>query len=228
MTLRHRLRTLLIVLALGPPILSQVAMIFGDDKPPAGSAKKEGLSLAISLDKKSYRQGEDIRLSFTLKNELDQDLYIGDSWYGPNYQEVGPERHFELHVKDDQNAALYFWSDLLSEGGTSGIRKVFLLKPGQTYDGRVYLISNNGEVITVNDFGHKIRSGSFADMKTRKKHVLGADGHAYTLTLVYQVNPKSHGVVEPPKQFSDKMLWKGKIETTPLEFRIEQSQKPNR
>src|SRR5262249_55419834 len=100
-----------------------------DGKPPTGQSKKEGLSLTASLEKKVFRPGEDITLSFKLKNESDQALYVGDGRLAPDYHEVGNQRHFELHLTDaGTDARLRFRSDTLTEGVAAGVRKVFLLK----------------------------------------------------------------------------------------------------
>src|SRR5688572_27428691 len=82
------------------------------DEVPPGQGKKDGLSLTARLEKKVYRPGEDITLSFTLKNESDKELYIGDGFLAPTYHEVGNKRHFELHLIDENKARLRFWSDI--------------------------------------------------------------------------------------------------------------------
>src|SRR5262249_51804008 len=143
-----------------------------DDSNP-GFAKDARLSLSVSLGKKAYRPGEDITPSFKLKNESDKDLYVGDGYLGPGYQEVGHKRHFELHLTDENNSQLRFWSDQLTEGGTSGIRKVFRLKPGETYEGSVYLVASGREEITVAGIKQKTRSGTVQNVKADQRHVLG-------------------------------------------------------
>ena len=190
------------------------------EKAKPGFDKKDGLSLSSSLEKKSYRPGEDITLSFKLKNESEKVMYIGDGYLGPQYQEVGHNRHFELHLTDENNAPLQFWSDQLTEGTTSGIRKVFRLKPGETYAGSLYLVASGQKEIKVADIVQKTRSGIVENRKTDRRHVLGKDGHKYSLWVVYQVDPATHGVWQPPKEFKDELLWKGMLKTSPLAFEI--------
>lgn len=156
--------------------------------------KKPALEFTIALDKVTYKPGDAVALSFTLKNATTAELWIGDGYPAPSNPEVGPGRHFELQTTDSTGTALRFWSDHLTEGRTSGIRKVFKLKPGDTYTGKVVLTD-----------------GSFATVKTDKVHKLGADSANYTLKLVYQVNPESYGVWQPPKDFDKEQLWQGLV-----------------
>jgi hypothetical protein len=193
---------------------------FSQEQAKPGFDKKDGLSLTVSLEKKSYQLGEDITLSFKLKNEADHDIYIGDGYLGPQYQEVGHKRHFELHLTDENNAPLQFWSDQLTEGHTSGIRKVFRLKPGETYAGSLYLVASGRKEIKVADIAQKTQSGIVENRKTDRRHELGKDGHKYSLWVVYQVDPATHGVWQPPKEFKDELLWKGAVKTSPLAFEI--------
>lgn len=202
------------------PLLVQATSPLGEKKQWPGTANKDGLSFTVSLDKKAYQPGEDITLSFKLKNQSEKDIYIGDGYFGPSYQEVGYKRHFELHLTNENKAQLQFWSDLSTEGRTLGIRKVFLLKPGQTYEGSIYLVASGRKEIKVADFAHKTCGGTFEDRKTDHRHELGKDGRRYSLSVVYQVDPKTHGVWQPPKGFKDELLWKGAIKTSPLAFEI--------
>lgn len=192
----------------------------GQEKPGPGFAKKDGLSLTVSLDKKTYRPGEDITLSFKLKNESDKGLYIGDGYLGPEYQEVGYKRHFELHLTDENKAQLQFWSDQGTEGNTLGIRKVFRLKPGETYKGSIYVVASGRKEIKVADIVQRTRSGIVENKKTDRRHKLGKDGKRYSLSVVYQVNPETHGVWQPPKEFKNEFLWKGELKTSPLVFEV--------
>jgi hypothetical protein len=154
--------------------------------------KKPALELTVALDKVTYKPGDKVTLSFTLKNASRAELWIGDGFPAPENHEVGPGRHFELHTSDADGNPLHFWNHHLTEGHTSGIRKVFKLKPGDTYTGKVILTE-----------------GGFATVKTDKIHKLGVDATNYKVKLVYQVNPKSHGVWQPPKDFDPEMLWHG-------------------
>ena len=156
--------------------------------------KKPALELTVALDKVTYQPGDKVVLSFTLKNATTGELWIGDGYPAPENHEVGPGRHFELQSADADGTALHFWNHHLTEGRTSGIRKVFKLKPGDTYTGKVILTE-----------------GGFATVKTDKVHKLGTDSAKYTMKLVYQVNPKSHGVWQPPKDFDEEKLWHGVV-----------------
>ena len=207
------------ILALGI-VLSATSVHALDEKPKAGYVRKDGLSLTVSLDKKSFRPGEDITLSFKLKNESDKDLYIGDGYLGPSYQEVGYKRHFELHLTDENKAQLQLWSDEGTEGNTLGIRKVFRLKPGATFEGSIYVVASGRKEIKLGGIAQKTRSGKVDDIKADRRHVLGKDGRRYSLSVVYQVDPKTHGVWQPPKEFKNELLWKGALKTDPLAFEI--------
>ncbi len=190
------------------------------EKQRAGYAKKDGLSVTVTLDRKSYGPADAIVLHFALKNETDRPLFVGDGYLAPSYHEAGPGRHFEVHVKSGGKDALYFWSGMATEGHTSGIRKVIRLKPGEEYRGSIRLsagIEKDEKAATVS---HEQRGGSFEDMATCKRHVLGKDGRYYTVELRYQVDPKSHGVWEPPADFKDASLWKGSLTSAPLEFEV--------
>lgn len=156
--------------------------------------KKPALELTVALDKITYKPGDRVVLSFSLKNTTAGELWIGDGYPAPTNHEVGPGRHFELQTTDATGTALHFWNHHLTEGRTSGIRKVFKLKPGDTYTGTVIL-----------------SEGGFATVKTDKRHMLGTDSANYTVKLVYQVDPKSHGVWQPPKDFDEEKLWHGLI-----------------
>jgi hypothetical protein len=194
--------------------------VHSQERAKPGFDKKDGLSITVSLEKKSYRPGEDITLVFKLKNESDHEMYIGDGNLGPQYQEVGHKRHFELHLTDENNAPLQFWSDLVTEGDTSGIRKVFRLKPGETYAGSFYVVASGRKEIKVAGIVQKTQSGIVENRKTDRRHELGKDGHKYSLSVVYQVDPESHGVWQPPKEYKDELLWKGTLKASPLTFEI--------
>jgi RNA polymerase sigma factor (sigma-70 family) len=185
-----------------------------------GNAKKDGLSLTIGLDKKRYRLSDEVKLSFKLKNETTKDLFVGDGWLAPKYHEAGPGRHFEVHITADRKSSLTFWTGMLTEGQTAGIRKVFKLKPGETFEGTIRISAGAEKDAEFAKRLHELRGGSLEDNQTRKKHVLGKDGRKYTLTLRYQVNPDSHGVHDPPAGFKEKLLWKGKVTSIPVEFEI--------
>ncbi len=137
-------------------------------------------------------------------------MFIGDGYLAPDYHEAGLGRHFEAHVTAKGKNPLYFWSYPLTEGDTSGVRKAFRLKPGEAYDGSIVLRSAPG----------KKSGGTFEDMKTRQRHVLGKDALEYYVQLVCQVNPESHIVLEPPADFKDDLLWKGFLISSPIEIRI--------
>jgi hypothetical protein len=195
-----------------------------DESPPAGQGKKDGLSLTASLEKKVFRPGEDITLSFKLKNESDKAMYVGDGHLAPDYHEVGNQWHFELHLTDENNAQLRFGSDTLTEGETAGVRKVFLLKPGEAYEGSIYLVASGRKEVKINGYARKTRSGMVKDVKTNGMHELGKDGRKYTLTLLYRCSPSpvfgaTPGSV-PPEGYKDELLWKGEIKSSPLELEI--------
>jgi hypothetical protein len=78
------------------------------------------------------------------------------------------------------------------------------------------LIFNGKKEIKVAGLPHQIRSGIVENTKTDKRHELGKDAHKYSVTLTYQVDPKTHGVYEPPDGFKEELLWKGEIKTQPL------------
>lgn len=161
--------------------------------------KKPALELTASLDKVTYKPGDAVALTFELRNRSAAELWIGDGYPAPKNHEVGPGRHFELAITDADGTRLHFWNNHLTECTTSGIRRVFKLKPGESYRGTVVLTD-----------------GGYATVKTDKRHKLGADSANYTLKLVYQVNPKSHGVWEPPKDFEAEALWHGVVTSNEL------------
>jgi hypothetical protein len=161
--------------------------------------KKPALELTAQLDKVTYKPGDKVTLAFTLKNVSGAELWIGDGYPAPENHEVGPGRHFELAIADATGTRLHFWNHHLTECRTSGIRKVFKLKPGDTYTGNVILTE-----------------GGYATVKTDKRHLLGSDSAEYKFKLVYQVNPKSHGVWQPPKDFDPENLWHGIVTSNPL------------
>jgi hypothetical protein len=201
-------------------VVAAASAAVAGEKPKPGFAKKGGLSLTVALDKKTYEPADEIALRFALKNEGDKDVFIGDRFLAPDYQEAGPGRHFEVHVKAGGKNALYFWSGMMTEGEASGIRKVFKLKPGEEYKGVIRLSAGTVKDKKYAELPHEQRGGSFEDRVTRKKHVLGADGQEYTVELRYQVDPKSHGTWKPPADFKDQLLWKGELTTAPLEFKV--------
>lgn len=214
---------------LGPALLCVSCVSVADDQPaggdkaPTGQGKKDGLSLTASLEKKAFRPGEDITLSFQLKNESDKPLYIGDGFLAPDYHEVGNQRHFEMYMTDENGTKLFFGSDRLTEGSTAGVRKVFPLKPGETYTGSLYLVASGRKEVKINGYPAKTKSGFVLDAKSREKHELGKDGRKYALTLLYRCEPSSFGVTpgtKPPEGFKEELLWKGQITTSPLEFEI--------
>jgi hypothetical protein len=167
--------------------------------PPAED--KPALALTIKLDKQAYRPGDEVALTFELKNVSDKNLWIGEGWLAPDTNEIGPGRHFELDVRDEDETRFRYWGPVLTEGPTSGIRKVFLLKAGETFKG-----------------AFAVSAGSLATIKTDKPHKLGVDSKNYTLRLVYQVDPKTHGVYMPPKEFDPEKLWKGKLVSNEVEL----------
>src|SRR5689334_21102707 len=85
--------------------------------------KKPALELTAQLDKVWYKPGEKVSLTFTRKNVSGAELWIGDGFLAPA-TEVGPGRHFELAVKNDDTDFRY-WGPVSTEGKTMGIRKVF-------------------------------------------------------------------------------------------------------
>jgi hypothetical protein len=108
-----------------------------------------------------------------------------------------------LHARDEDETRFRYWGPVSTEGGALGIRRVFRLKPDEVYKG-----------------GFEVTAGSFATIKTDKRHKLGVDSANYTLKLVYQVNPKSHGVWMPPKDFDPELLWQGVLESNELELKF--------
>jgi hypothetical protein len=190
------------------------------EKSKAGYAKKDGLSLTVTLDKKAYGPADEIVLQFVLKNESDKIRFVGDGFMAPNYHEAGPGRHFEVHVKSGGKDALYFWSGTATEGRTAGIRKVFKLKPGEQYKGTIRLSAGIVQDEKRAELPHEHRGGSFENRASRKPHVLGKDGRQYTVELRYQIDPDSHGVWDPPADFKDELLWKGTLTSAPLEFAV--------
>lgn len=156
--------------------------------------KKPVLEFTVALDKVTYKADDKVVLAFELKNRTTAELWIGDGYPAPVNHEVGPGRHFELRTADKDGNALHFWNNHLTEGRTSGVRKVFKLKPGESYRGTII-----------------ISEGGFATVKTDTRHKLGVDTTNYTVKLVYQVNPKSHSVWEPAKDFDEEKLWHGVI-----------------
>lgn len=188
-----------------------------DDRPPP---QKDGLSLSVHFAKKSYHTREPIEVAFQLKNESAKEMYIGDGYMGPKYHETGTARHFELHAKADDKIALRFWSSTLTEGDTLGIRKVFRLKPGEVYGGKIRLSAG-----VETDLGgawrpYEISGGTFEGMGTDKRHAFGVDAAKYRFVMRYQVNPDTHGVWKPPQAFSKELLWQGVLDSHPIEIEI--------
>jgi RNA polymerase sigma factor (sigma-70 family) len=183
-------------------------------------AIQKGLSLLIQLDKKVFQPEDVIDLRFTLRNESGKVLYVSDGSLGPDYQEVGPARHFEVHITPRGQQPLNFWSGMMTEGDTAGIRKVFRLEPGETYTGTLRLSAGATNDRKYAYRPHEEQGGQFATKGTDKKHVLGKDARQYSVALVYQVNPETHGVYLPPKGFKEDLLWKGKLTSRPLSFAI--------
>jgi hypothetical protein len=125
-----------------------------------------------------------------------------------------------LHVTADGKSPLYFWSGMMTEGQTAGLRKVFLLKPGEAYSGSICLSAGAAKDKNFAKQPHEIRGGSFEDKNTKKQHTLGKDGTNYSVRLLYQVRDQTHGVWMPPENFKDSLLWRGKIMCDPVEFEI--------
>jgi len=176
---------------------------------------KDGLSLTVSLDKSAYRTGEEVTLSFEIKNESDKEIFIGDGFLAPGYTEAGPGRHFEVHITADGNNPLNFWSGTMTEGGTAGVRKVFRLDSGATYKGVICIFRRFEAKQATERLG-----GSLEDKASRKRHVFAKDGRGYAVVLRYQVSLKTHGVSKAPPEFSDQLLWKGVLDSEPIELEI--------
>jgi hypothetical protein len=185
-----------------------------------GYAKKDGLSLRVTLDKKVYGPDDEIVLRFALKNESSKLLFVGDGYLAPGYQEAGPGRHFEVHVKSGGKDALHFWSGTGTECHTAGLRKVFPLKPGEEYKGSIRLSAGAAKDKAFAELPHERRGGSFEDKASHKGHILGKDGRRYTVELRYQVGSKSHAIWEQPAEFKDELLWRGVLTSAPLEFEV--------
>src|ERR1043166_5387879 len=192
----------------------------GEKAKQKASAQKDGLSLNITPSKQRFHTREPVFVSFQLKNESAKGMYIGDGYRGPEYQETGPARHFELRVNIDGQTPLRFWSGTMTEGGTSGIRKVFRLKPGDVYTGKIRVSAGVESDLGYAWRPHEIRGGSFEGIATNKKHVFGIDAKKYSIVLRYQVNPETHGVWQPPKEFKEDQLWKGVLDSHPVEIEI--------
>jgi hypothetical protein len=179
----------------------------------------KGLALSIRLDKKAFQPEDVIDLRFTLRNVSDRAFYVGDGYLGQDYQEVGPKRHFEIHATPAGEKPLTFWSGMGTEGHTLGIRKVFKLVPGETYDGVIRLSAGAKKDKDFASIHHEERGGSFAT-KADKRHVMGVDAGRYSIALIYQVDPETHGVHLPPEEFKDQLLWKGSITSEALNLEI--------
>src|SRR5436189_4225832 len=120
--------------------------------------KKPKLTLTAALDKKEYRRGDPVKLTFEIKNVSKADVWIGEGFLAPESNEIGPGRHFELNVRDEDETRFRYWGPVSTEGRTSGIRKVFRLKPDEVFKG-----------------GFEVSAGGFATIKTDKRHKLGVD-----------------------------------------------------
>jgi hypothetical protein len=201
-------------------VLAWSAAIASAQPPMPKAVQKDGLSLTVSFPKKRFHTREPIVLAFALKNETGKEMYIGDGYLAPRYHETGHARHFELRVQADGKTAVRFWSGELTEGHTSGIRKVFKLKPGEDYSGKIRVSAG-----VESDRGgawrpHEIRGGIFEVAATDKPHVFGVDAKKYTFVMRYQVNPETHGVWQPPKEFKKEQLWQGVLDSRPVEIEI--------
>jgi hypothetical protein len=185
-----------------------------------GQASKGGLSLTVTLNKQTFRPADEIVLSFVLKNESKQVLFVGDGYLGLAYHETGPGRHFEGHVRAAERTPLLFWSGILTEGRTCGIRRVFQLKPGQSYTGSLRLSAGRENDANPANRKQEDRGGSFEDQNARQAHVLGRDARRYTVSLRYQVRPDSHGVWQPPADFKKELLWQGELTSSPIPFEV--------
>jgi hypothetical protein len=180
---------------------------------------RNGLALLIRLNKKVFGPEDMVDVSFTLTNESDNAMYIGDGYLGQDYQEAGPTRHFEVHATPADQKPLTFWSGMMTEGETSGIRKVFRLAPGESYDGAIRLAAGAAREMDFVNVRHEERGGSFA-APDDKKHVIAVDARRYSVSLVYQVDPMTHFPHLPPAEFKDQILWKGRMASEPLTFEV--------
>jgi hypothetical protein len=192
-------------------LLLLVTPAFADPPADPGAAKQKGLTLLTALDKVTFTTDDDIKLAFVLKNETGKDLFVGDGFLAPAYQEAGPGRHFEVHLADGKDS-YHFWSGTATEGRASGVRKVFRLKPGESYKGSIWLrrpAPKQGEE----------RGGSFENRRTNKQHALGKDGTKYTVVLRYQLN-ENYGVWQPPADYRAELLWTGVVSSKPLAFEV--------
>jgi hypothetical protein len=199
-------------------LLGEAVAAPAPDRPRVGTARKDGLSLTLRLDKQLYRAADEVTLTFTLKNESGKVLFVGDGYLAPRYHEAGPDRHFEVHVTADGKRPLYFWSGLLTECETAGVRKVFRLKPGQTYEGSIRLSDGVGKEKDRAGRPHECRGGTFEDRETRRRHVLGKDGRRYSVRLLYRV--RGGGTWEPPAGYKEALLWRGEIVSSPVAFKF--------
>lgn len=189
--------------------------------PPADlPATKDGLSLAVRTSKKVFAADEPVDMFFTLKNESGKDLFIGDGFLAPKYHEAGPSRHFEVLATVKPRTHLRFWSGQLTEGRASGARRPFLLKPGGTYSGSIRLSAGAANDAQRASRPHEERGGSFEDVTTEKTHTFGTDAHKYSVVLRYQVVKDSHGIWEPPADYQADLLWKGALDSRPVEFEV--------
>jgi hypothetical protein len=190
------------------------------DRLKPGTAKKDGLALTVTLNKQAFAPDDEIVLSFQLKNETDKVLFVADGYLGPKYHEAGPGRHFEVHVTANETAPLYFWSGMATEGRTGGIRRVFKLKPGESYTGTIRLSAGAANDRDFASRPHEERGGSFENIATRQRHVLGKDARKYTVSLRYHVDPESQSAWEPPEDFKQELLWRGELRSSPVSFEI--------
>jgi hypothetical protein len=181
-----------------------------------GHASKDGLSLTVTLNKRAYRPNDGVVLHFALKNETRQVLVIEGGHLAPTYHEAGPGRHFEVHVKADGKRPLFFWSGTGTEGHTSGVRKPFVLKPGEALQGIIRLSAGADNDRARASLPHEDRGGTFEDQVSRKAHVLGRDARKYTVALRYRVRPSGRAPVAP----KDGRRWVGEMTTAPLAFTV--------
>lgn len=181
-------------------------------------ALKDGLSLAVRTSKKVFAPDEPVDLFFTLKNESGKDMFIGDGFLAPKYHEAGPGRHFEVLALAKPRSELRFWSGQLTEGRASGARRPFLLKPGGTYSGSIRLSAGVAK--------EGARDGSFENIATEKAHAFGVDAHRYAVVLRYQVVKDSYGIWEPPTDYKEELLWKGTLDSRPVEIEVAAADAP--